>query len=127
MSSYSEFKSDAKSLAWSFILVRLVVLLTQFYILLGAIVILALVLPIVRLIGGKNPSRDLAIKKGVIYGLGGSLIILVFIGFFNFVGTVWNKGKHVQVRSDVEVEQVMEKYNRENKNNFRKPRYINQD
>ena len=80
MSSYSEFKNDAKSLAWSLIIGAGILLALQLYVVLGALVLLAIILPIVRLLGGKNPSRDLSIKLGTLYGLGGSLIILLFIG-----------------------------------------------
>lgn len=127
MSSYSEFKNDAKSLAWSLIIGAGILLALQLYVVLGALVLLAVILPIVRLLGGKNPSRDLSIKLGTLYGLGGSLIILLFIGLFWFLGEVWNTGTDRTVEMSPEYHKRVEQIIKENHKNYPKPRYLNQN
>lgn len=98
--------------------------LVNIYVALGALILLAVILPIVRLIWGKDPARDLSIKLGTIYGLGGSLIILVFIGLFWFLGEVWGMGKTKEMSPEYHkrVEQII----KENHKDYPKPRYLNQ-
>lgn len=100
--------------------------LVNIYVALGALILLAVILPIVRLIWGKDPARDLSIKLGTIYGLGGSLIILVFIGLFWFLGEVWSVGTDRTVEMSPEYHKRVEQIIKENHKDYPKPRYLNQ-
>jgi large-conductance mechanosensitive channel len=86
MSSYSEFKSDTKSLAGGVIVFIIIGALIQLSVALIILGLCLLIIPIARLILGKgNEDKIQAIKAGVFYGVAIGVIVSFFIVAFSIL------------------------------------------
>jgi large-conductance mechanosensitive channel len=111
MSSYSEFRSDAKSLAGGIIVFAIIGALIQLSVALIILGLCLLIIPIARLILGDNSEGEIqAIKAGVFYGVAIGVVVSFFIVAFS---TLFNapafQSTHISPEQKIANEKSFEK------------------
>ena len=110
MSSYSEFKSDAKSLAGGIIVFAIIGALIQLSVALIILGLCLLIIPITRLLGDNSEGEIQAIKAGVFYGVAIGVVVSFFIVAFS---TLFNapafQSTHISPEQKIANEKSFEK------------------